>query len=60
MTLFSLMPMVTFSHSAGDLFKSISDIVVAISTPDCSLGVLVRSVMTEEAPRSFKFSTEAW
>ena len=54
------MPMVTFSHSAGDLFRNMSEMVAAISTPFCSLGVLVRSVMMEEAPRSRKFSIDAW
>ena len=54
------MPMVTFSHSGGDLFTNMSEMVAAISTPFCSLGVLVRSVMMEEAPRSRKFSIDAW
>ena len=54
------MPMVTFSHSAGDFVKNMFEMVSAISMPLCSLGLFLRSVMTEEAPRDRRFSMEPW
>ena len=48
------------SHSCTGVVRIISEMLSTISTPERSLAVMFRSVMTGEAPRALKLSTEAW
>ena len=48
------------SHSCTGVVRIMLDMLSTISNPDSSLAVMFRSVMTGEAPRALRFSTEAW
>ena len=50
----------SLSHWLTGLFRKMSEMLLAISIPLRGLGVCIRSVIMEEAPRALKLSTEAW